>query len=264
MMKALGGIVGFSCACILAIGVGAAPASEPQDPKPFVRCEKLEVVDKDGKARVFLATNEAGEPKLVLNDSSGKASLSLSVSDARGPMCELRSGASKAVIKLRMQENGSPRVEVFDSLGSPRVLIACDEDGTAAIVIADKEKRASISQVVDNSSSRIQMYDGNGSQRLRVSCPVAKAGKVDEIGFFLLEEDDKVRASLGFNQLGEPACVVFGEGLKSSAYLGAAKNGVGLGMKDQEGRLRAAMSVQESSPVIRMLNQEGASIWRAP
>ena len=130
-------VLGLVLALVAGIWAGPFLAwawAEGKDREKIIRCQKLEVVDDQGKIRAILTVSKDA-PVLALFDAQGKARVRLA-EDKDGPGLELYDTREKLRTGLRVIKN-APVLTLYDGDGKPRAILGTNLYGEPRIGLFD-------------------------------------------------------------------------------------------------------------------------------
>jgi hypothetical protein len=178
MLSLVGGLAGGTLSNLIIAGHGANASSSPR----VIEADLIQVVDKLGKPRVILATNDcdetrpdcANEANVILVDHRGKARLDLSSGNQNeGPRVLLfdLDGKRRAQLSLN-PSNGEPELSLFDQdlkrrtlLVEGLLIVGNQEKGGAYAGISAEAKEGSLVLLENprNSSVSLAAYSKQGT-----------------------------------------------------------------------------------------------------
>jgi hypothetical protein len=132
--------------------MGVAP-----DGSPFVG-----LFSEQGKARVMLASNEAG-PGLHISEATGRPIASLFVNGAGAPSLILNNGPRGGVILTIQQPAGDVELALVDPLGKPRLNASLAADGETGLRFADERERTRLElKTTSDGTASVRSFDEHG------------------------------------------------------------------------------------------------------
>lgn len=170
-------VIALAACQILWILMGAAQQKEDDQ-----KVRRFSIVDKNGKPRIKMQTDEAGNPSISLLDDNGAKRLGLDLDDL-GAVVRLR-GTNKASASLRVQPEGLATLMLEGDGPSIRMTaIANGQERYSDIIVADDAVE---------SEARIATQDGGSIFTLNKGGGVPVAFHIDRDGTTgLTISDDK-------------------------------------------------------------------------
>jgi len=111
--------------------------------KTVIRTRKLELVDKEGKARAAFGMAKGENPVMVLYDKSGGISFLVEM-DSEGRASLYLQGKRGSHLALKVWPTGSPGLLLRDQRGKVRSVLRLSEKGGPALVFDDETGKSRV------------------------------------------------------------------------------------------------------------------------
>ena len=239
--------------------------------------------DSDGNTRLSAQVLASGEAVIGLKGADGKTRLSL-ITDADGtPTLTLGDVRGAARAKLAMARDGAPSLTLADEGGKERARVSVSKDGEPRVAVMDYESRAGAILRVNGRAPQLELYDRTGKNRAML------AAQEDEmVRLLMTDRDGKLRVALGSlgdgNSLiglyngeneralmqadanGRPQIAIAGaKGKDGAALLVDGSGALGWRFVDEQGRLRALLSIDGAgTPLLQLTDANGSEVFKAP
>jgi hypothetical protein len=153
----------------------------------IVTAERVDLIDKSGKARATFGLDGGGFPELTLRASEGKEQISLSISSGGVASLKLQDSRGKNGVGITISPKGVPRIELTDGNSQRFVDIGTNERGAFGLYFLDRNRveRASVMLDPDEDPS-INLIDPKGRTRIVVSA------KNESNFIWVLDKDSKI------------------------------------------------------------------------
>ena len=230
-MRAAGGAALLLAAAAAGIGQ-AAPAEKTVEATRFV------LLDGEGRTVSVWGAGEKGGPEISFLDADGKPRATLGLDGPDAPALRIRVPGKLGEVSVGCGPFGAPAVTVVDGAGEQRAWLGAWVDGSAGLTLLTPGMKERIRLMTTPvKGAMVSLFDEEHVERIGAS--VLERGSA---GLMFFSRSGEVRASTVVEVDDLPRITLFGAKEKVRAELEVrGDGGVGLGLRDPEGGIRAAL-----------------------
>ncbi len=220
----------------------------------IVETETLRLVNKKGRLRALLTTNEEDSPQLGLFDRNGELRVMMNVGDDSATLA-LADKDGHLRLRLAAGSNDSPVLDFIDSKGQLRSRLTIEGDEGASLIFLDENSRPRATFKEDD-EGRFLVGFVDEDHKTRASFHMDSNGTP-----YLILRDvlGAIRCLLALGLDGTPKLGLFHEGEAVRASLSVGDDGLpSLSFVDNDGTLRATLRMNyDGSPFLSFLDSRG-------
>jgi len=198
---------------------------------------------KEIRASSFIAVDENGKDRAVLNVSDGVPGLIL----------KDENGKNRIILNITKNKTG---LTIYDEKSKNHIGLSVKDEGLGLALYDDNGPIAGLGMENDQLELRLGGKKGMGRVILQVNKNIA--------GLVLRDDNDNPRALLSVDKDGCHMLALVDGNSQARATLRFTESGVGLVLSDEKGEPRAMLIVTEDGPALQLLDEDGEMGWSTP